>query len=663
MTSRAGTARSRATLIVGVLLATTFLIAGLATPVGAHAYLAETDPANGDQLEETPEEIRLTYSGDGVVTPEVTVEGPDGEDISGEAEVNPEDSQEVIVPLEDDSGEGMYIVDWEVLAEDGHTTGGSVFFSVGEESLDRDAVVAAYDDEESENIAWLESAGKGLLLVALVGLVGVPITARLAMKPAANRFETPTAILDRQLTLLVASLAGLLVVGVIGLGLARVGSLSPTAVAQFVAPGNPIGLAWAIQLMLTGGLLAIVVLGLGGALSGRTVSTGALLFALAITLTIGTTSHSATAIDQLQGTLVAVGHILGAGLWVGGLAVVALLVPGLVERSEPADRTAIAASVIRRYSLLALAGVTIAAATGLVLAAWHVPGPSALIDSVYGLALSAKTLLVFVALGLGGLTRFVLLRRLEPAGDAGLVDRLLGSGQLRTDGGDTANVITALKRATRLEVGVLVGVLLLSGLLTSAPTAAVADATALSETTIEREGEIDLELVAMPAEDREDGLTVNVDEPIVFETSFTDDGEPVDSDQPVRLLADHKDGTTIEVDLDVVETGTYATVQPLPEAGEWELRLTGAPAGQFTSEWVNTTVEPAAGDEPPEDESAHDHAHDDHEAHTHSDDEHDHTEAAGDSRFGLGLQLGALVIGVVGTAAIGREVVGLRNRR
>lgn len=205
-----------------------------------------------------------------------------------------------------------------------------------------------------------------------------------------------------------------------------------------------------------------------------------------------------------------------------------------------------------------------AASTGLLLAAWHVPGPASVLESVYGLALSAKTLLVLVALGLGGLTRFVLLRRLEFTASEGVVDRLLDSGRLRSDGGDHSDVIAAVRRATRLEIGVLV----LSGLLTSAPTTAVADAAQLSESTIEREGDVNLELLAMPAEEHDDGLALAVDEPVVIEATFTVDSEPVASDRTERLLADCEYGATIEVDLEAAEPGTYATVQPLTDPGE-----------------------------------------------------------------------------------------------
>jgi len=674
-----------ATVVVLVLVLGMGLVAAASMSVGAHAYLSETDPENGEQLDTLPEEVTLTFSGDGVVNADMQIEGPDGEVVSGEPEIDPEDTQEVTIPLEEDAGEGMYLIEWEVLADDGHTTSGSFFFSVGDEPLDRDAVVDAYEaDGEDDDVAWAEAAPKGLLLVALVGLVGVPLTATVAVYPAANRFEATTAKLDRQFARLLAGLGGLLFASSVTLGLARVAGfegLSAGSLAAFVHPENPVGFVWAIQVVLAAGLFVLLVAGYRGLLSRRTLFGSAFVGSVLIAATVSWTSHSATAIDRLQGTLVDFGHIAGAGLWVGGLAVLALILPSLLARVDPADRPALAAATIRRYSLLALTGVTVATASGLVLTGWHVPSTSSLSASVYGLALSGKTLAVLGALGLGGLTRFVLLSRLEAESTAGLLGRLFGRDSgLRGDGGD-GGVTTTVTRAIRLEVALLVVVLLLSGLLTSAPTAAVVGDDDRTGATIERDGDVDLELLAVPADQRVDAdgndgerLLVFGDEPIVFEVTFTDDGEPVASDGEVRLLATHDDGTTIEVDLEETdETGTYATVQTFAEDGQWELRLTGSPDGGFTSEWVDTTVLPAADemdgdgyDHGDHDEiGGHDHGDHDHDemgGHDHGNYDHSDHDDTSDSPFAIALQFGAVAIGVIGTVAVAIESIRFRGQ-
>lgn len=91
--------------------------------------------------------------------------------------------------------------------------------------------------------------------------------------------------------------------------------------------------------------------------------------------------------------------------------------------------------------------------------------------------------------------------------------------------------------------------------------------------------------------ERNDSLTVHADEPVVFEVTFLRDGEPLQSDRPVRLLANSQDGERrMQMELDEAENGTYTTVQALPADGDWELRVNGAPGGSFVSEWFDVHV-------------------------------------------------------------------------
>ncbi|ELZ03041.1 copper resistance CopC/CopD family protein [Natrialba asiatica] len=645
-----------------------FVLTSFATPVAAHAYLSDSNPANGERIDSVPDEITLSFSGDGVQVADATVTGPDGADVSGAAEIDADDSQLVRVPIEssadEDDAEGLYSVEWEILADDGHTVSGSFVFSVGDDPLDRDAVLAAHEDEgPDEEVSPVAAGAKGLLLVALVGLIGGPITAVVAVYPAVSRVEPSARSLrtvDRRLGQCFALTGAVLFGSVLALGLVRatsIGSLSFETMGQFLA--TPLGREWLVQVGLTALLGAILVGGITGRLPRRGWLAGTAVGAAFVGATVGWTSHSATAIDRLQGAAVDIAHLVGAGLWVGGLVVLALVVPAALREAKPADRSNLAARVIRRYSLLALVGVTLAGATGLVLASWHVPSLAALADSLYGLSLSAKSLLVLLALGLGGLTRFVLLSRLAENSS-----REFSAAATAADTGtDTATVATFV-RAVRFEVAVLVAVLLISGLLTSAPTAAVVgDGAGDSElATIEREvtDDIALELRAGPAadgatatagetgdSDRSNGrqLVVRPGDPIVFDVAFassaTAGGARIDSDGPVRLLATATEGDrTINVALEETADGTYATVQTLPVEGDWEVRLTGSPNDEFVSETYHVRVETVETDG----------------AHA------DHDGGAAGSPLSLFLQFGAVAIAVVGSVAVAVEATRFRDR-
>lgn len=683
----------RGLTVLAIAVVVALVLTSVATPVAAHAYLSETDPENGEQLESAPDDVTLTFSGDGVQSADISIVGPDGEDVSGDAEIDPDDTQLVDVPFEaEDDAEGMYTVEWEVLADDGHTTSGTFFFSVGDEALDRDSVLETYEDEDGvdESVPPLESAARGLLLVSLVGLVGAPVTAAVAVYPVADRAGVSKRAVDDRLTTLLGVLAAGVLAAVALLGYVQatsVGSPSLETFGEFL--GMPLGQAWLVQAVVALGLAVVLASAVAGKAPRSVWLGGTLVGAIGVGGALSWTSHSATAIDRLQGTAVDFAHIAGAGLWLGGLVVLALVVPTMLRDAPPADRSALAASTIRRYSLLALAGVTLAGATGLALAAWHVPNLEALGATFYGTVLTAKTLLVIVALGLGGLTRFVYLRRLESGGeggrfgfldrfgdaDAGGSDTSGTDAEIREDGGrssDSSGAISAFTRTVRLEVGVIVLVLLLTGLLTSVPTAAVVGDDDGPETaTIEREGDVDLELTAIPAATDtggDDRLHVLQDDPIVIEVAFLDDGEPVESDQTVRLTADGED--TFDVDLEENDDGTYSTVQPFPSDGDWELRITGEPDGTFVSEWVDVYVSPGddADGEHDHEDGGHDHGDGDghdHEEHDHGEeagDEHEHGDETGDSPFATMLQFGAVVIGVVGSVAVTVEALRFRGR-
>ncbi|MDG5818832.1 FixH family protein [Natronococcus sp. A-GB7] len=665
--------RSLLAAILACLVVAGLAMALVATPVAAHAYLSESNPANGEQVDDVPEEVTLYFSGDGVVNADITVEGPNGEVVSAEPEIDPGDSQIVRVPIEDADEEGMYAVDWEILADDGHTTSGSFFFAVGDEPLDRDAVLESHEEDETdESIAPIEAGSKGLLLVGIVGLVGIPAAAAVAAGPVfARGAGDRRASLDRRIGRLLVGAAVLTFASALVLGLARstnLGPLSVDTVSQFVE--TPLGQAWLAQLAVAALVTAVVVRrSRGGARRPALVAT--FVGALALAGTVAWTSHSATAIDRLQGTIVDFVHIVGAGLWIGGLAVLALAVVPTARETAVGDRATLVADAIRRFSILALSGVTLVVATGFVLASWHVPEADGLTDTTYGLTLVAKLALIAIALGLGGATRFVLLSRLEPSGGA---DTAAPSRPTSTDGGSASEdgQLRTIGRAIRLELLVLVAVLLLSGLLTSAPTAAVAEGEDLVESTIEREYDDGLlEIGAFPAAEEADGddyFVLEADEPIVFEVAFLDaDGEPMASDQAVRLLASSEDGTEIEVELEETDDGTYATVQPLADDGRWELRVTGAPDGSYVSEWVDViAVSPDGHGDHDHGDDAHDHDSDD--AHDHGDDAHDHEDAhdhggdSDDSAFAVFLQFGAVAVAVVGTVAVAVETLRVRDR-
>jgi putative copper export protein len=136
-------------------------------------------------------------------------------------------------------------------------------------------------------------------------------------------------------------------------------------------------------------VLAAVVLGAllqGGARTSRSPGwrVGALAVTFGLLRTTGMTGHSSEGPEPTWGAVADFVHLLGASLWIGGLAVLALAV-------LPRRRARELAVVVPGYSRLAAASVTGIVGAGLVLA-WQVVGSyDALLHTSYGQLLLLKT--------------------------------------------------------------------------------------------------------------------------------------------------------------------------------------------------------------------------------------------------------------------------------
>lgn len=141
-----------------------------------------------------------------------------------------------------------------------------------------------------------------------------------------------------------------------------------------------------------------------------------------------------------------VAHLLAAGVWVGALACLVLLVARPSRRADAAHLWA-THRALDGFSLMGTAVVAVITATGLV-NAWLLVGPAnamALPNTLYGQLLIAKLALFAAMLGFAAVNRY----RLTPA--------LAG----RIDAGDHRGAIVALRVSVALETACVVLVLAL----------------------------------------------------------------------------------------------------------------------------------------------------------------------------------------------------------
>ncbi|WP_101294547.1 copper resistance D family protein [Halegenticoccus soli] len=322
----------------------------------------------------------------------------------------------------------------------------------------------------------VEPALRGVLVTALMVLIGATATFQFVVFPEMRKRGIDAGRAERVAVRLVGWSLVAALSSATGLALFRAASApQPVDPLRWTLVTEP-GRAWVVQ---SGAILA-----LGGATAIRSrrperlrlrywlgsVLGGSLLALLALCWR----SHSTAVSDASTAILMKFGHMTGAALWVGGLVVVAAL-PSLLPEEWHRDLSRVAAGLIRRFSMVAVAGVTLAFATGTVIVAWHVPAVDALHSTTYGIVLSIKIALVLVAAGLGGLNRVVLHRRILRAADGtddgGLARRLPGLLVYgRPAGPDPRRAVEWFVRSVRVELAVLIVVLLVSVFLTAALT-------------------------------------------------------------------------------------------------------------------------------------------------------------------------------------------------
>jgi copper resistance protein D len=243
-------------------------------------------------------------------------------------------------------------------------------------------------------------AGGDVAGVACVGLalVAVLLPAGAALPGAALRDLARTLVrIDRLVVVVAGAWLLLVLTGVVFRAAEAYGrpvaALDAAEVARF-AGQVPAGRG----LLLTAGC-ALAVLGCAAARLRRREAVTArvvLIAALLGVLTPSITGHAGTAPDHQLAVLSVAMHAGAAALWVGGLAVLVVLV---------ARHRALLDAVLPRYSRVAGAAVVTVALTGVVAAAVRVGSWTALVSTGYGLLVVGKAVCLVLLAGLGGLAR------------------------------------------------------------------------------------------------------------------------------------------------------------------------------------------------------------------------------------------------------------------
>jgi copper transport protein len=392
-------------------------LAALVFPAAAfgHANLLERKPSFGQRVEKAPHAIVLQFDQGVLVVPQsVKVLTARGVSMTSGATRTADDGRLVIVPVRR-LPTGAYTVRWQVTSLEGHVLSGVYTFGVRVKPPPPTEAFGSSGPTGTEDLVrW----GYFLALALLVGGLGLRLL-------VVGGDGTPA--LDRRFYLVAAvGVIGSLELGIVAFvlrasdalqlpfGKLLYGDLSP------LAQGTRFGLAFIVMTLGFGLVAALIFLAW---LTERTVLLWP-AFALSLGLCSGLSLSGHSGVEagaSWRSELADWVHLSAACLWIGGLLQLALV----VWPSSPELRRA----AFLRFSRLAAVLVALLVGAGAYLAYLRLPEASDLWQEPYGRVLAIKLALAALALGWGGLHRFVVRPMLERGEPPSVLSRsLLGEG-------------------------------------------------------------------------------------------------------------------------------------------------------------------------------------------------------------------------------------------
>ena len=142
----------------------------------AHAHLSSSIPGEGETISADTRNFYLYFTSDLEQVNEVRLQTVDGAEVKYE-ELTLEPKNTVSIPLSQLLAEGEYVLYWDVLGEDGHTTSGEIPFQVAEQSSG--VSFTSESDQKTEAANAPQTAGQqqtllymGILLLLVILIVG-----------------------------------------------------------------------------------------------------------------------------------------------------------------------------------------------------------------------------------------------------------------------------------------------------------------------------------------------------------------------------------------------------------------------------------------------------------------------------------------------------------
>ncbi len=535
--------RGRAGRLLAILAAVAALLLTSAPTASAHTELMRSDPPNGGMVAEGRTTLTLWFDesiGGSSTNVEVRTLGGLRVDSSFDLE---EDGRAMVIrtpALE----RGSYVLDWHALSMvDGHASTGQVIFGSG---LRPDVVATSGESPPLALVVarWVDLAAL-LVAIGAVAVGGRVLLAGGSAGAAVGRRVRRYAAYAG----LVACYSGILTAF---LRTRAAGTPLPTWVSQTWL--SLTGSSWGNLWLLREVALVLATLALwrwrrsSGSAREQVLAGAALTVAVVVE---GFAGHAAgLPVGSTVAAVMGAGHILAAGVWAGGLAVLAVTVLRAARRDAAPPRP----GVWRAYSPRAALASGVLLATGLYQAGQYVPSLGSLDSGLYGKAVVVKVVLFGAAIALAGINTLLV--------NPGLAARVPG---LAGHVGSSEDSPRRFTRAVAAEVAVLVVAMLAAGVLTSVPTTReVALATRPAVPHAENVDGLFVTVEAVPEGPGERRIVVRAQPTVLPVTA------PVFS---VEAAVTGPDGRAEQATLTAIEDGRYEGSVAAPETGRWSVQL------------------------------------------------------------------------------------------
>ncbi len=353
--------------------------------VAAHALLIDSDPAAGATLGTPPTEIHLTFgeAPDPKLTTVRVLDAAGTDHAAGPVQPVAGHPEQLVVPLKP-LPDGIYTVAWRTVSTvDGHVAAGSFAFGVGE-APPSPAPGGSGGGTTSPSASPASTVARWLYFIGLIALFGAAFFG-FAIAP---RPPLPVARLVAAgwVTAAIGTLA------VIGL------QWSDAGVDLGTMLGSSIGIAGMERLALlaaSGASVAILVSSRSAPPWQYRIAAAAAAGAMLVDVLNG---HAANGPWWWLQSAVQWLHVVGVGVWIGGLAALLLAV-----RGAPSEEKAKAVRTFSTWAGVALGAVVV---TGFVRAVAEIQTFDALIGTSFGVVVILKTLGLGALALLGATNRF-----------------------------------------------------------------------------------------------------------------------------------------------------------------------------------------------------------------------------------------------------------------